>query len=463
MKKGDKLELFVEKLLFEGAGLARYEGMPVFIEGVAPQEKVLAQILSVNKNYAKAQLVEILDASPSRVKPICSMANICGGCCWQHVSYDEQLRQKKQIVQESIQKFAGENIEIKDVIPSPQTTEFRHKIQYPISQTKVSKRILAGYYKKNTHELVNIKHCPIQPVQINEIVEFIREEAKNCNVIGYDEAKHKGDLRHIVFRHSNSTNEILLIFVVNDLKLRKTVKALAQNVFNKYENVIGCLVNFNNRKTNSILGKEIQLVAGQDFYTEKIGDKVYQVSAGSFFQVNPNSAKNILDTVKTMITERVQKPEILDAYSGVGSFGIYLGDIAKSVVCVEDYPPATADAIKNIELNNYKNFEVLTGDASLHLENLKKAGKQFDVVIVDPPRKGLAPEAVKTSTQLSKNLIIYVSCNPTTLARDLKLFKEYGFKAQYVQPVDMFCHTYHIENVVLLEKSNNIKCGLGET
>ncbi len=452
MKKGDKLELFVEKFLFEGAGLARYDGIPVFIDGVAPQEKVLAEIIAINKNYAKANLLEILEPSPSRIKPICAMANVCGGCCWQHVNYDEQLRQKKQIVKETIKKIAGEEIEVKDVIPSPQITEFRHKIQYPISQTKVSKRILAGYYKKNSHELVNIKHCPIQPQQIDDIVEFIRLEAINCNVVGYNESKHTGDLRHIVFRHSQATNEILVVLVVNDSKLRKSVKELANRIFDNYENVIGCLVNFNNKKTNSILGKETQTIIGQDFYTEKIGDKTYQVSAGSFFQVNPNSAKNILDTVKNMIVNRVNEPEILDAYSGVGSFGIYLGDIAKRVVCVEDYPPATADAVKNIELNHYKNFEVLTGDAALHLKTLTNEGKKFDVVVIDPPRKGLAPDAVKTSALLSKKIIIYVSCNPSTLARDLKLFKENGFCAKYIQPVDMFCHTFHIENIALLEK-----------
>ena len=454
MKKNEQVELFIEKLIFEGAGLARYGNFPIFVDGVAPQEKILAEIYSVNKNYAKAKLVEIIEPSPKRVKPFCAMANVCGGCCWQHISYDEQLEQKKQIVHETIKKIAGEDIEIKDVIPSPQITEFRHKIQYPITQTKVSKRILAGYYKKNSHELVNIKHCPIQPKQIDEIIEFIREEAKNCNVFGYDESKHKGDLRHIVIRHSQATNDILIIFVINDLKLHKSVKDLAFRVYEKYENIIGCLINFNDKKTNSILGKNTQLIVGQEFYTEKIDNKVYQVSAGSFFQVNPNSAKNILDTVKNIINEKISNPEILDAYSGVGSFGIYLGDIAKNVVCVEDYPPATADALKNIELNGYKNFEVLTGDAKLHLENMVKNNKQFDVVLVDPPRKGLAPEAVKTSAKLSKNLIIYVSCNPSTLARDLKLFKEYGYITEYIQPVDMFCHTFHIENIAVLTKKN---------
>ena len=452
MQRGDKLELFVEKLLFEGAGLARYEGLPIFVDGAAPREKVLAEVVSVNKNFAKAKIVEIVEPSESRVKPFCAMANVCGGCCWQHVDYSEQLKQKKQIVEETVKKISGLEIEVRDVLPSPQTKEFRHKIQYPVSQTKVSKRLLAGYYKKNTHELVNIKHCPIQPSVIDDLVAFIREKSVELGVSGYNETKHTGTLRHVVFRHSEANGQILIVFVINGNKMEESVRKLARVVFEYYDKVIGCLVNFNTSKTNSIMGNVTQCVIGQDFYTEKLGEKVYRVSAGSFFQVNPQSALNILNIVKSMIREDVTSPEILDAYSGVGTFGIYLGDIAKSVTCVEDYPPATADAVENIKLNNYKNFDVLTGDAKIQLENLKKVGRTFDVVIVDPPRKGLAPEAVKTTTELSRNIIIYVSCNPSTLARDLKIFSELGYKADYIQPVDMFCHTFHIENVVKLKR-----------
>lgn len=454
MQKGDKLELFVEKLVFEGAGLARCGEAVVFVDGAAPQEKVLAEIISVNKNFAKARVIEILEKSPHRVKPFCSLANVCGGCCWQHVDYEEQLRQKKQIVSETLRKIAGEGFDVRDVIPSPKIKEFRHKIQYPVSQTKVSKRILAGYYKKNTHELVNIKHCPIQPEIIDEITEFIRNEAVKCGVSGYNEKKHKGLLRHIVFRHSVWDGNVLVNFVVNDKKISTNLKQLAQSVFSRFDCVIGCSANFNTQKTNTILGNRSETIVGQSFYKEKLGEKIYQISAGSFFQVNPGSALNILNTVKSMITAELDSPRILDAYSGVGSFGIFLGDIAKSVTCVEDFPPATADAFENVKHNGYKNFEILTGDAKVQLESLLIAKKTFDVVIVDPPRKGLAPEAVKTAALLSENLIVYVSCNPSTLARDLKLFKAEGFQTLYVQPVDMFCHTYHIENVALLKKSD---------
>lgn len=452
MQKGDKVELFVEKLVFEGAGLARIGDLTVFVEGAAPQEKILAQLVSVNKNFAKAKILEIKEPSKYRIKPFCALSSVCGGCSWQHIDYNEQLKQKKLIVEETLRKISGVNYEVRDVIPSPQTLEYRHKVQYPVSQTKVSKRLLAGYYKKNTHELVNIKHCPIQPPIIDDIMEFIREKAIQFNVSAYDEKKHKGQLRHIIFRHSMSEENVLITFVINDTKTTKNIKQLAKNVFEHFEQIIGCTVNFNNKKTNVILGNKYETIIGQGFFREKLGDKIYQISAGSFFQVNPASAENILNVAKSMITDEISYPDILDGYSGVGSFGIFLGDIARSVTCVEDFPPATADAIENVRLNNYSNFEILTGDAKIQLENLLKAQKKFDVVIVDPPRKGLASEAIKTSAQLSKKIIIYVSCNPTTLARDLKLFKTEGFEVSYVQPVDMFCHTYHIENVALLKK-----------
>ena len=452
MQKGDKLELFVEKLVFEGSGLARYEDKIVFVEGTAPQEKVLAQIISVNKNFARAKLLEVKEPSKYRVKPFCALASVCGGCCWQHVDYQEQLRQKKQIVEETLRKIAGEEYDVRDVIASPQITEFRHKVQYPVSQTKVSKRLLAGYYKKNTHELVNIKFCPIQPDIINKITEYIRQEIQNYPLDAYDERKHKGLLRHIIFRHSLYDNTILVTFVVNAEQISEGLKQLAKSVFDKFADIIGCTVNYNTKRTNAILGNRGDIIIGQGFYHEKLGDKLYQISAGSFFQVNPQAALNILNTVKSMIMKEVNAPSILDAYSGVGSFGIFLGDIAKNVTCVEDYPPATADAVENVKLNNYDNFEILTGDAKVQLDNLLEQKKCFEVVIVDPPRRGLASEAIKTAAQLSKKIIIYVSCNPTTLARDLKLFKTEGFEVSCVQPVDMFCHTYHIENVALLKK-----------
>ena len=255
MRCGDRLELFVEKLLFGGAGLARVDcepasgkdgisgaepekvdSFPVFVDNAVPQEKVLAEIIAVNKNFAKAKILEIIEPSSARVKPFCAMANVCGGCSWQNVGYEEQLKQKKQIVAETMQKFYGREIEVRDVIPSPQIKEYRHKIQYPVSQTKVSKRILAGYYKPNSHELVNIKHCPIQPEIIDKITEFVRETAVDFGVSGYNEVSHKGLLRHIVYRHSEYNGKVLVVFVVNAFMIVNAVLIVVISV--KKKNVI---------------------------------------------------------------------------------------------------------------------------------------------------------------------------------------------------------------------------------
>ena len=453
MQIGDIVQLKIDKLVFEGAGLARKDGLTIFVDGVCPGDIVKAELISINKTFARAKFVELIVASDKRVKPFCAMSNVCGGCCWQHVDYTEQLVQKKNIVIETIKKIAGLDVEVGDVISSNDILGYRHKTQYPVSQTKVSKRLLAGYYKKNTHEIVNIKHCPVQPKIVDDIVDFIRENISKYNITAYDEKKHKGTLRHIVCRHSAFNQKTLLILVVNDIKLHNGIKLLLNDIFEKFDEISGCVVNFNTKKTNTIFGEKTITVIGDDFYNEKLGEKIYKISSNSFFQVNPSSAINLLETAKKMIVENTEKPKILDAYSGVGSFGIYLSDIAESVTFVEDYAPACADALINVGLNNLKNYEILTGDAKVELKKLVDRNEKYDVVILDPPRKGLSEEALNFAVDLSKNIIVYVSCNPTTLARDLKLFKEKGFEPQYVQPVDMFCHTFHIENVALLKKN----------
>ncbi|MDD3237956.1 MAG: 23S rRNA (uracil(1939)-C(5))-methyltransferase RlmD [Candidatus Gastranaerophilales bacterium] len=452
MNIDDEIIVNVEKLLYEGQGLARVDNFPIFIEDVCPQDKVKIKIVKLKKNYAQGQLVEIIEPSPQRVKPFCALHNVCGGCQWQFVSYDEQIKQKKNIVDETLKKFTGSDIEVKDVIKSPVTTEYRHKIQYPISQTKVSKRLLSGYYKKHTHELINIKHCPIQPVAIDELICEIKEKAQEFNISAYNERKHSGLLRHVVFKNSCSNGKNLIIFVINDEEISENIDKLATYIYKNCKNIAGILVNFNTKKNNVILGKESKLLIGEAFYEENLGDKTFQISANSFFQVNPKSAEKILETTKIMIQENTTEPTILDAYAGVSSFGIYLSDIAQTVVCVEEVEGASEDARTNKFKNNATNVEIVNGDASAEFKKMLDNNKQFDVVILDPPRKGCSEEALDFASKLSKKLIIYVSCNPATLARDLKYLHENGFKTKYVQPVDMFPHTYHIESVALIIK-----------
>ena len=437
-----------EKMLFSTEALARIEGFPVFVENACPEDVIRIKITKKNKNYAKAELVEVKTPSKFRVKPFCPLANVCGSCSWQHISYDEQLRQKQNIVKETLKKIAGIDVDVPETIPSPVQTEYRCKIQYPLQQTKVSKRILAGYYKKNSHELVNIKFCPVHSDIINKITEFFRTRAADFEV--YSEKTHKGLLRHIVFKYSKVNNEMLIVLCVNDDKVSLNLKALCEDIYNTFSEVKGVCVNFNTMHNNVIMSDKTKTVAGQGFYYEQIGDKKFKISANSFFQVNPYTAQKIFEYVKNEIKKRVSEPTVLDAYSGVSTFGIMLSDVAKEVVCVEEVKHAVEDAKENVVLNGCKNVEVIGNDAGKEFDRFQREGKQFDVVLVDPPRKGCSEESIQNVVRSAKKFIVYVSCDVSTLARDMKYILNNGFKLLSVQPFDMFPNTYHIENVVLM-------------
>ena len=453
IKGGDIFEVTAEKLVYEGSSIAKINGYPVFIDGACPQDKLKIKITKSNKNFANAVIEEILEPSPHRVKPFCPLHNVCGGCGWQHIDYDFQLEQKRNIVFETVKKITGDDIEVKPLIPSPLTRAFRSKVQYPVSQTKVSKRLLAGYYKKGSHELVNIKFCPIQPKIIDKITEFIRQNAQELGISGYNEKLHRGDLKHLVYRYSTSENELIVIFVVNDTKLMEKFKKLSKKLMDEFAHIKGCLINYNPAKTNLIMSNDTRKIQGENYIIEKIDDKIFKISANSFFQVNIGSAKNIFNIVKNIVKNNYPSARILDAYSGVSSFGIWLSDTAKEVVSVEEAPSATKDAADNVKLNNVTNLTAINGDAKKIFEQLIKNNEKFDVTVLDPPRKGCEKESLDYAIKLSQKAIIYVSCNPSTLARDLKYLKEHGFKTKYIQPVDMFCHSYHIESVVWLERT----------
>lgn len=441
----------IQKLLYGGKSLAKIDGFPVFVEGGCPEDIAEIKIVKRNKSYAIGQIVDLKTPSLYRVKPFCPMHNVCGSCGLQNISYEEQLRQKRLIVKETISKIYGENIDVLPVKFPKNNKNYRHKVQYPISQTKVSKRIIAGYYKTNSHEAINIKYCPVQPEILDELTEFIRTVASEFNITGYDEKCHSGLLRHVVYRISRFSGKILVTLVINSNKIDKNLNKFSSKLMS-FENVTGVVANFNTAKTNVITGKRSVCVCGDDFIIEKIGDVQYKVSSGSFFQVNPESAEIIFNTAKEMIKANVENPSILDAYSGVSAFGLQMKDFAKEIICVEESKSSTDDAKFNVQLNNAENVTVINDDASRTFEKFVNDGKKFDVVLLDPPRKGCSIESLDYAAKLSSKLIVYVSCNPSTLAKDMRYLSDKGFEPKYVQPADMFCHTPHIESVALLIK-----------
>lgn len=434
-----------------GFGIAKYEGYVIFVSDACPGDTVKIKLNKKNKTYAHADIIEIVEPSPHRVEPFCKMQKICGACQLQYIDYPEQLKIKKQIVEDAVKSIYGGEIEIRDVIPSPKDREYRHKIQYPIGETKDSKRILAGYYKSKTHELVNIKYCPIQPERCDKIIDFIRDKAKECKVSGYNENLHAGELRHVVIRTSHYTGKSLVVLVVNSTEPSAQIKHLANKVYDELPDIDGVLANFNDKRTNLILSKKTQILKGRDFIEETLCDRIFKIGAKTFFQVNPMTADNIFRYIKNYISENFKEPVILDAYAGITAFGICTSDIASKIVSIDEEKASVDLAEQIVKENNIENIELHCGDAGDFLADQTSLGRLFDITILDPPRKGCSQNSLDYAMKLTKSKIIYVSCNPATLARDLKYIANFGAKVEYIQPFDMFPHTYHVECVAIID------------
>lgn len=449
MQENEILTLNIENFSNLGFGIARHEGQVVFVSNACTGDIVEAKIDKVCKNYAYATAKQILTPSEHRTEPICPLQKVCGSCQLGFIDYDYQLELKRQNVEDTMRKIGGLDVIVEKPIPSPQPLHYRHKVQYPISETKNSKRILAGYFKPKSHEIVNIKYCPVQPAICDEIIEFIREKAFDFGISGFNEKKHSGDLRHIVLRVSADNNKVLVTLVVNATKSFPRLKDFAQSIFEEFELVVGVCANYNPKKTNVILSEKTECICGKDYIIERILGKTFKIGANTFFQINPKSAENIFAYVKDYISTNFNSPLVLDAYSGVSAFGICVSDVAKEVVCVEENSASCNLAREIARENKVKNIEINNMDAGKFFAREKR---KFDVVILDPPRSGCTTDSLDNVLKVCNNKIIYVSCNPATLARDLKYLTEKGAKiVGNIQPFDMFCHTYHIENVAIIE------------
>ena len=459
IKKNDIIKLKIEKLTYQGTAIGRYyseqtpKGFTVFVKNAAPDDLLNIKIIKVNKSYAIGEILEIIEPSNDRVKPFCPLFNACGGCCYQYLKYDCLLEQKNQMLKEAFMKLKEQPIFL-EPIKSPQDKEFRHKIQYRVSETKKSKRLLIGYFKEKSHDIVNIKFCPIQPSLTDEIVQYIRE---NWTFGAYLEKAHKGFLRSLIFRFSLDLTNVLVTFVLNlkknDFFLHQAnINTFFMKIAERFPQIRGIIVNFNPEKTNKIITDDFICVYGNDFIYENLKDgnfkRVYKISPASFFQVNPNCAIQLFNEVKKNIKEN---SIVLDAYGGVGAIGIWVSDKARKIYLVEENSQAVADAKENFKINGCKNYEVFLGDAKNQFRIFLKEKKKFNHVIIDPPRKGSDHEALELLSNLT-NSIIYVSCNPQTLVRDIKILEKFGFKVKTLRGVDMFPYSYHIESVAVIER-----------
>ncbi len=441
-------QIHIDNMAHEGQGVGRIKGLTVFVEEALPGEDCIVEIVKRKRNYAIAKIVEILKPSPDRVKPPCPWADRCGGCMLLHLDYKGQLQFKTQKVKDSLQRIGHLDTKVFDTVGMDNPWYYRNKAQYPVE--KKNGDIVFGFYEKRSHNLVDIDNCMIQHDLNNKGIQVIKEWMKAYQVTPYDEIKHQGLIRHGVIRVGRKTGDVMVILVANGKTLPYTDK-LIDMLTKKIPNLKSVVLNINTKKTNVIMGKENITLYGSSYIYDYIGDVKFRLSPLSFFQVNPIQVE-ILYKKALEFAGLTGKETVIDLYCGIGTISLFLAKHAKKVYGIEVVPQAVTDAKTNAEINDIKNAEFIEGAAEKILPNLAQKGIKTDVIVVDPPRRGCDEKTLEAIAEIKPHRIVYVSCNPATLARDLQYLEEKGYKTEKVQPVDMFPQTSHVECVVLIEK-----------
>lgn len=450
MKKNDivDLEIIDNGMAFEG--IAKKNNIVVFVPGAIIGEKVQAKIIKANKNYCIAKIKEIELKTRYRTEPFCEVFGKCGGCSSQHIEYDMQLILKNKLVKNLLDKQKLEYNKLHNTIGMGMPYYYRNKVQYPIRQDKDGNTKL-GFYLKRSHNVIENKCCYIQ----NRVIDILAKELASLlikeGLTGYDEENNVGDIRHILIRRGYHTQEIMICLVVNnedlinDNRILSVIGKLAKN----NEHIKSAFINVNDSNTNEILGEKLAHIYGEEYISDYIGDFKYYISPKSFFQVNTLQSEVLYSTLQKELKLKGNEV-VFDLYSGVGSIGIFLSKEAKEIYGIEIEEEAVKMANLNISNNNVTNAEYIAGSVEDKIEEFKKRNISPDVIVVDPPRKGLDEKSIQYILDFNPKKIGYVSCNPATLARDLKLLShKYDIKS--VIPVDMFPHTEHVECVSVLK------------
>ncbi|MGL5652083.1 MAG: 23S rRNA (uracil(1939)-C(5))-methyltransferase RlmD [Paraclostridium sp.] len=431
-----------------GVGIGKHDGFTVFVDGGLISDKLKVKITKSKKNYAVGEIVEIIEKSPFRVERVClDKLSDCGGCQIQELVYQKQLDIKTNEVKQTISRIGKLN----DTLVHPtlgmeNPFRYRNKAQFPIQ--KINGKTAIGFYKKKSHDVIPTDKCIIQHDVNDKIIKIIKTYIKAYNVSIYDEKTHTGVLRHLVTKVGFETKEVMVVLVANGKKL-PYLNELASVL---KENVPGfktLVLNTNREKTNVILGKENKVIYGDGKINDYIGDLVFEISPLSFFQVNPSQTE-VLYNKALEYADLKENDTVFDIYCGIGTISLFLAQKAKKVYGVEIVGDAIKDAKINAKLNKLDNTEFFVGKAEEVVPKLYKEGKTANVVVVDPPRKGCEESVLDTIVSMEPDKVVYVSCNPSTLARDLAYLDERGYKCKEIQPVDMFPHTMHVESIALL-------------
>ena len=432
---------------YEGEGIAKIENFTIFVPNSIKGEKVRILIVKVLKSHAFGKVLEIIKTSEYRKESDCETYKRCGGCDLRHIKYEETLRMKQNAVQSLVNKTLENEVKVEETLGMENPYNYRNKAQYPVGLDKEGKPII-GVFANRTHEIIPIKECLIQNKKSENLAKFVLEFIKKNNISVYNEKTTKGLVRHIVTKIGIKTNEIMCIIVINGRNIPKE-KELVSEILKAFPEVKTIVKNINTKNTNVIMGKENINLYGDGYIKDKLGDFVFKISPLSFYQVNPIQAEKLYN-IAVKGAEISKDDVVFDLYCGIGTISLFMAKYAKKVYGIEIVEDAIKDAKENSKLNNIKNSEFIAGDVEIVLDDLINKKKIIpDIIMVDPPRKGLDNKSINNILKISPKKVVYVSCNPATLVRDLKSLEE-KYEIKTIKPVDMFPFSKHIECVSVL-------------
>ena len=445
LTKNQIYEATVTDYTSEGQGVAHIDGCAVFIPNSIAGEVYRVRIEVAKKNWAAGKIVEILEKSPHRCNRECPVAKLCGGCDFWHMDYEEESRLKAERVKTCLNRLGGENLEKVEILSAPTCYGYRNKAQYPVASKKG--RAYAGFFKAGTHEVVENKHCLILPEETDRVKDAVMDYVNQYRITAYDELSHTGLLRHIYVRRGAVSGQILVCLVVNGRKLPRIEELIRR--LEKIEGFTTLVLSVNTKKGNAVLGDEFITLHGPGYIEDTLCGLTFRLSPRSFYQVNHHQAQRLYEAAISQ-AEITKEDTVLDLYCGVGTITLCMASAAGKVIGVEVIPQAVEDARDNAKRNGIENAEFFCGDAGAAALELEKQGTRADVVVVDPPRKGLNGDTIEALARFAPRRIVYVSCDPATLARDVALLKERGYTLKNAMAADLFPRCSHVESVVTL-------------
>lgn len=447
LEKGSVYTAVIDGYSSEGLGIARVNGAVVFVPHAVRGEEIDLRITKVMKTSCAGEIVKIHDPSPERMEPECPYAGKCGGCAYRHLTYPEELWAKRQRVQDALTRIGGLDLTVEEILGAKNPEHYRNKSQYPVGADGS-----IGFFQARTHKVVPIRRCLIQTEAADRTAQAVGEWMRRYKISAYDETTGKGLVRHVCVR-VNRKGESLCCVVVNGNKVPREPE-LAAYVTAAVPHTVGVLLNSNTRRGNVVLGDKYRTLFGRNYLMDTLCGLEFKLSMPSFYQVNRDQAE-VLYGKALEFAGLTGNETVLDLYCGIGTITLCLAKAAKRVIGAEIVPPAIRDAKENALRNHIENAEFFCGDAADIAAKLESDGLRPDVVTVDPPRKGLAPEVIASVAAMGPEKVVYVSCDPATLGRDVKIFREFGYEAKRAAAVDMFPGTAHVETVVLLSRETN--------